>query len=78
MYNTINFQLINTKCPKGMNKQNCMARQCIEENSELFHVSINEDVVTLAKPYYENRDAYANALADIVFMCDLCKRQEER
>lgn len=75
MYSNINIQFICAECPKGMNKQNCPAREYIHTESELFHESVNENVITLAKPYLAARADYEKALADIAAMCENCKTQ---
>ncbi len=74
MYTNLNLQLICTECPKGMNEQNCPVRKCIKDESGLFNQSINENVITLAKPYNDARGKYEGVLSAIFEMCNDCKK----
>ena len=74
MYNNINVQLVSKLCPNGMSKQNCPARQYVVSKPDLFNQSSNEDLVTLAKPFKDNRDAYTNAFLTIVEKCEQCHK----
>ena len=74
MYNNINVQLVSELCLNGMDKQNCPARQYIVSRSDLFNQSSNEDLVTLAKSFKDNCDAYTNAFLTIVEKCEQCRK----
>ena len=78
MYNTINIQFICAKCPQGMNKDNCPVRKYINEESTLFHESVNENVVMLNKPYIAERVKYEWALANIQNICAKCQTKENQ
>lgn len=75
MYTNINLQLVCTECPKGMTKQNCPVRQYIADEPELFHESVNENLVTLARAYDSARGKYEGALFDISQLCKQCKEK---
>lgn len=73
MYTNLNLQLICTNCPKGMNEKNCPARQYIANEPELFVPTINENLITLARPYGDARGKYEGALFDIFQLCQKCQ-----
>ena len=77
MHKIINIQFICTECPKKMNNKNCPVIQYINSEPELFHQSINETVVNLAKPYGEERVKYEWALANIAKLCQNCKQNNK-
>ena len=71
----MNLQLIScTNCPNGMTRENCPAWQYVLERPELFQMSINENLITLARPYGMARGKYEGALMNIF---DLCERYKE-
>lgn len=73
MHNTLNLQLINADCPKDKDKNNCPARQYIANLPELFVISMNENMFTLARPYGDARGKYEGALFDIFQICQKCQ-----
>lgn len=75
MHNIINLQFICAKCPNGMNKNNCPVNKYIDQESELFHKSINESVVCLDKPYIQERARYESALMRMQEICQECQKQ---
>jgi len=74
MHKTINIQFICTDCPKGKNDKNCPVMQYINSEPTLFHQSINETVINLAKPYGDERVKYEWAFANIAKLCKECKQ----
>ena len=77
MYSNINLQLVSVLCPDGMNKQNCPVRRYIASKSDLFNMSANEDMFTLAKPYDDARGKYEGALFDIYNLCQNCQKRSK-
>ncbi len=78
MYNTIYAPIINTKCPAGMTKATCPVVEYIQKENPLFHLSLNETVLDLNKPYNENRAEYNQEFAKINSMCEECKKAHTR
>lgn len=76
MHNVFNLQLICTECPRGMTKQNCPVFKYIADNQNLFTQSINENLITLAKPYGDAQGKYEGALMDIFNLCKQCKEEQ--
>jgi len=49
---------------------------CVLERPELFQMSINENLITLARPYGMARGKYEGALMDIFDLCERCKEPQ--
>ena len=78
MYKIINIQFVCAKCPNGMNEKNCPVDKYINEESDLFHKSISENTINLAKSYNNNRVEYEWALANIAKLCEQCRQGIKR
>lgn len=75
---TMNLQLVSClECPKGMDRSNCPVWQYVDEHPELFVKSINETLITMAKPYIEATNEYAGALSKIAQLHNDCLQQEK-
>ncbi len=75
MRNTIYIPIVDTQCPSQKTKATCDVNQYVQKENELFHLSLNENILSLNKPYAENRAEYDAEFAKINAMCEECKKR---
>ena len=75
MHTILNLQLLCVNCPAKMTIQQCPAFNYILSKPELFNQSVNEHLITMAKPFDEESEKYTEAFLNIFTECKQCQNQ---